>query len=222
MKTPAVLLAVLAFHVEPAIYGSPRDRPTPLLDLQNKMVVLPMSKGDQAGTLKINGTQIAVQDSRLPSVLLSLYQNISKEIYAVPNPKLRSAFRDSLEVTLLKSIEDLVVPGLDDKRKAKIRNLKFGANSDGFNKIERGVLVTIIVVVVVVALVVFVYWFVTTVLQAVLTDRRSEIGLTELEDLDVYSTDVDDEVASLTRHRNDKRAESCLCGKPVRKYEKLR
>lgn len=219
MAVPLVFLGVLLL-IQDGHTTAPRSL---VLDPVNKRVMLPMSKGDQSGTVKVNGTLIAVQDSHLPAVLLSLYQNISREILTVPDVMLRNAFKDSLEVTLLKSIENLVVPGLDDKRKAKIRQLKFGGSSDSFYTVERVVLVSIIVVVVVVSTVVFVYWFVTTVLQVVLRRGRSDIGLTELDDLDVYSTDVDDDASSLTRQiRNKRGMKSRINDFSSKGYEALR
>ncbi|KAK8783813.1 hypothetical protein V5799_009821 [Amblyomma americanum] len=92
---------------------------------------------------------------------------------------------------MLKNIEKFVVPGMDDKKRAKIRRLKFGSVSDEFYNAERYVLVGIIVVVVTLSLVVLVYWFVAYVISGAMRRSPSDIGITELEDLDVYSTDDD-------------------------------
>ncbi|XP_077512468.1 uncharacterized protein LOC144123525 [Amblyomma americanum] len=194
MAAAAALYAVLlAAQLGHAAASAEPGQPTPLLLVEGRRVLLPISRAsdDQGGMLNINGTVVGVHDSRLPAMLLSLYENVSRLILAEKDPELRVAFRDSLKDTMLKNIEKFVVPGMDDKKRAKIRRLKFGSVSDEFYNAERYVLVGIIVVVVTLSLVVLVYWFVAYVISGAMRRSPSDIGITELEDLDVYSTDDD-------------------------------
>lgn len=202
MEDSCTLTTCFVFLVSGVVHNMVDGRNTrsSLLDTERKQVRIPISKSFVNTIVFINGTGVSVQDSRLPSILMSLYQNISREIAAEPDPKLRSAFQESLDIRLLDHIEKLIVPGLDSQQRAKIKNLRF--KPEGYYVAERAVLVAIILVVVGISVVVFIYWFVNTVLDAAVRRGNSQIGLTELDDLDVYSTEMDDESICSRRQKS--------------------
>ncbi|KAH6939582.1 hypothetical protein HPB50_019638 [Hyalomma asiaticum] len=167
------------------------------LELEKYQLVLPISRAatgvhnQSDNLLIINGSLVAVNESRLPLMLLSLYDNMSRLILKEEDAKLRAALRDSLREAMFENIENLVMPGMDVERRARLRQLMYSSVTDSFYVAQRFVLVGIIAVVVTVSLIVFVYWFVAYVIRGAMRRSPSDIGLTELEDLDIYSTDDD-------------------------------
>ncbi|XP_037509600.1 uncharacterized protein LOC119386351 [Rhipicephalus sanguineus] len=175
-----------------------RTEHTSLLELKKHQFVLPISRAaataahNQSGDLlNINGSLVGVNDSRLPAMLLSLYDNMSRLILEEQDAKQRAALHDSLQEAMFENMENLVLPGMSVKKRAKLRKLVYSSVTDRFYVAQRFVLVGIIVVVVAVSLIVFVYWFVAYVIRGAMRRSPSDIGITELEDLDIYSTDDD-------------------------------
>ncbi|KAL3223809.1 hypothetical protein MRX96_027117 [Rhipicephalus microplus] len=171
---------------------------TLLLQLKKHQLVLPISRvtataaHEHSGDLlNINGSLVAVDDSRLPAMLLSLYDNVSRLISEEHDAKLRASLHDSLQEAMFENVENLVLPGMGAKRRAKMRKVVYSSVADRFYVAQRYVLVGIIVVVVTVSLIVFVYWFVAYVIRGAMRRSPSDIGLTELEDLEIYTTDDD-------------------------------
>lgn len=195
MAAAALCVWSLAVLLQAAAAGS-GQAPSPLsrlLDASGRRVLLPMGPtADHPGLLNINGSLVNVHDSRLPALLLSLYRNMSRLVLReAQDPKLRATLRRTLQASMLESIESYVVPRMDKDKQAQIRQLKFGSVTDGFYTAERFVLVSIIVVVLTVSLVVFSYWFVAYIIKGAMRRSPSDIALTELEDLDLYSTEDD-------------------------------
>ncbi|KAL1422442.1 hypothetical protein MTO96_022308 [Rhipicephalus appendiculatus] len=186
------------------LYASAIARPTAgaeetsLLQLKKHQLVLPISRAtataahNQSGhLLNINGSLVAVNDSRLPAILLSMYENMSRLISEEKDAKLRAALHDSLQEAMFENMENLVLPGMSVKRRAKVRKVVYSSVTDRFYVAQRFVLVGIIVVVVTVSLIAFVYWFVAYVIRGAMRRSPSDIGITELEDLEIYTTDDD-------------------------------
>ncbi|XP_077553606.1 uncharacterized protein LOC144168510 [Haemaphysalis longicornis] len=189
----------LAALLQAAAAGIDQAPSAGLVDVSGRRVSLPMGPAaDQPGLLSINGSLVDVHDSRLPALLLSLYRNMSRLVLRDQDSKSRAALRRTLQASMLESIETYVVPRMDKDKQAQIRQLKFGSATDGFYTAERFVLVSIIVVVLTVSLVVFSYWFVAYIIKGAMRRSPSDIALTELEDLDLYSTE--DEGSSAARY----------------------
>ncbi|XP_065294672.1 uncharacterized protein [Dermacentor albipictus] len=170
------LLLLLLLHAVAAAGSAETEQPS-LLASQKHRFVLPVGRAASA-------------DNQSGDVL-NLYDNVSRLIHEEQDAKVRAALRDSLQAAMRENIENLVAPGKDVQRRAKVRQLGFGSVWDGLYVAQRYVLVGIIAVVVTVSLVVLVYWFVAHVIRGAMRRSPSSIGLTELEDLDVYSTDDD-------------------------------